>query len=64
MWCSLIKKYLVARLGILIFLTPIFGVILSVVLLHESVGWPFVLGSLMVLAGIIIVQSPSLFGRH
>lgn len=63
-WCSLIKKYLVARLGILIFLTPIFGVILSVVLLHESVGWPFVLGSLMVLAGIVIVQSPSLFGRH
>lgn len=58
-WCSLIKKYLVARLGILVFLTPLFGVLLSVVLLHETVGWPFIVGSCMVLMGIVIVQSPN-----
>lgn len=63
-WCSLIKKYLVARLGILVFLTPLFGVLLSVVLLNESIGWPFVIGSLMVLLGIVVVQSPNWMHRE
>lgn len=62
-WCRLIKTYLAARLGILVFMTPVFGVILSVLLLGESVGWPFVIGSLMVFAGIIIVQNPHLLRR-
>lgn len=62
-WCRLIKVYLAARLGILVFMTPMFGVILSVLLLGESVGWPFIIGSLMVLLGIIAVQNPHFFRR-
>ena len=63
-WCRLIKIYLAARLGILVFMTPIFGVILSVLLLGESVGLPFVAGSLMVFCGIMVVQRPHFFQRR
>ena len=63
-WCRLIKIYLAARLGILVFMTPIFGVILSVLLLGESVGLPFVAGSLMVFGGIMVVQRPHFFQRR
>ena len=63
-WCRLIKIYLAARLGILVFMTPIIGVVLSVLLLGEKVGLPFIAGSLMVFLGIIIVQRPHFFKRR
>ena len=50
------KRYLAARLGVLIFVTPIFGVVLSILLLGETVGPTFVAGSLCVLAGLLLVQ--------
>jgi drug/metabolite transporter (DMT)-like permease len=58
-WNALLKRYLAARLGILVFMTPFFGVILSVALLGETVGAPFVAGCLLVLAGLLLVQHRS-----
>ena len=67
-WCGLLKRYLAARLGVLIFVTPIFGVVLSILLLDETVGSTFVAGSLCVLAGLLLVQGADglkrLFGRR
>ncbi len=55
-WCFLLRRYLIARLNVLIFLTPIFGVLFGILLLGEDAGWPFAAGSLMVLAGLILAQ--------
>ena len=41
-------------------MTPIFGVILSVLLLGESVGMPFIFGSLLVLAGLLLMQAKTI----
>lgn len=59
-WSYLLKQYLAARLGVLVFMTPLFGVLFSVVLLGESIGLPFVCGSLLVLAGLLMMQSKNL----
>ena len=55
-WFLLLRRYLIARLNVLIFLTPIFGVLFGILLLGEDAGWPFAAGSLMVLAGLILAQ--------
>lgn len=56
-WCWLLRRYLASRLGVFSFLTPLFGVVLGVQLLGESLEIPFVAGSVMVLAGIGLVSS-------
>lgn len=55
-WCAMLRRYFVARLGVLIFVTPLFGVLLSVLILDEVVGWPFILGTLCVFVGLLLVQ--------
>lgn len=55
-WCGMLRRYLAARLGVLVFATPLFGVAMGVVMLGESVdGW-FVAGAALVLAGVVAVQ--------
>lgn len=51
-WCWLLRRYPASQLGVLAFLTPIFGVLLGVLLLGEAVAPAFVAGSLLVLAGV------------
>lgn len=63
-WCRLLRTYLAARLGVLVFATPLFGVLFGVLILGEEVGWPFVTGSVCVLAGIILVQGSLKFFRR
>ena len=55
-WNWLLRRYLASRLGVFLFMTPIFGVVLSVLLLDETVGLPFVGGSLLVLVGLLLAQ--------
>lgn len=55
-WCGMLRRYLAARLGVLVFATPLFGVAMGVVMLGESVdGW-FAAGAALVLAGVVAVQ--------
>ena len=56
-WFWLLRRYLASRLGVFSFLTPLFGVVLGVGLLGESVEAAFVAGSLLVLAGIALVSA-------
>ena len=56
-WCQLLKQYLAARLGILVFMTPLFGVLFSVFILGDRIGLPFVAGSLLLLVGLFMVQT-------
>lgn len=56
-WFWLLRRYLASRLGVFSFLTPLFGVVLGVGLLGESIEATFVAGSMLVLAGIALVSA-------
>ncbi len=55
-WCWLLRGYLASQLGAFAFLTPLFGVLLGVVLLGEQPTPAFIAGSVLVLAGIALVS--------
>ncbi|WP_205761040.1 DMT family transporter [Luteolibacter luteus] len=55
-WFFLLTKYLASRLSVFSFLTPLFGVTFGVLLLNEPLDWRFVLGAVLVLAGIMVVN--------
>ncbi len=59
-WFWLLTKYLASRLSILSFLTPMFGVVFGVWLLHEPLDPSFILGGAMVLAGVALVSGAEL----
>lgn len=55
-WFALLRRYLASRLGVLSFLTPLFGVILGAWLLDEAIEPGFILGAGLALAGIALVS--------
>lgn len=55
-WFSLLRLYLASRLGVLSFITPLFGIGFGVWLLDEPLDANFVAGSLLVLVGILMVS--------
>ncbi|WLH49353.1 DMT family transporter [Pseudomonas tolaasii] len=63
-WFWLLGRYLASRLGVLSFLTPLFGVVFGVWLLDEPLDTSFVLGSLLVLVGIVVVSGHDLLRSH
>lgn len=56
LWFWLLTKYLASRLGVLSFLTPLFGVAAGVLFLNEPLEPNFVAGACMVMTGIILVS--------
>ncbi|MCH7384662.1 DMT family transporter [Acinetobacter dispersus] len=55
-WFWLLRNYLASRLGVFSFLTPLFGMAFGVWLLGEKIELNFVIGSALVLLGIIVVS--------
>lgn len=55
-WFALLKVYLASRLGVLSFLTPLFGIGFGVWLMDDPLDAHFIAGSLMVLGGILLVS--------
>lgn len=55
-WFALLRRYLASRLGVLSFLTPLFGVVLGAWLLDEAIEPGFILGAGLALAGIALVS--------
>lgn len=55
-WFWLLKHYLASRLGVFSFLTPLFGVIFGVVLLEETIELNFIIGTILVMLGILVVS--------
>ncbi|SVX42141.1 Probable amino-acid metabolite efflux pump [Klebsiella pneumoniae] len=60
-WFSLMRKYMASQLGVLSFMTPVFGVITAVFILREQLQSGFVLGTMLILSGISIVSGWSWF---
>jgi drug/metabolite transporter (DMT)-like permease len=55
-WFWLLSRYLAARLSVMSFLTPMFGVLSGVLLLSESLSARFVLAALLIGGGIVLVN--------
>jgi drug/metabolite transporter (DMT)-like permease len=56
-WFWLLTKYRASQLGVFSFMTPIFGVLLGVILLGEQLNQEFVIGAAAVMTGIVIVSA-------
>lgn len=54
-WFWLMRKYKAAQLGVLSFMTPLFGAAMGALILHESLDSAFVLGALLVMTGLLVV---------
>ena len=57
-WFWMLRHYLTSRLMLVSFLTPLFGVLFGAILLGDKVDLNFGIGSLLVLAGILVVNAP------
>jgi drug/metabolite transporter (DMT)-like permease len=64
LWFWLLTVYSASQLGVLSFLTPVFGIVFGVLLLGESVAPRFILGAALVVAGIILVSGWKRFLRY
>lgn len=60
-WFWLLKHYLASQLGVFSFMTPLFGVGFGVWLLDEPLESRFLMGALLVVAGVILVSSQGWF---
>ncbi len=57
-WFWLLRRYLASRMSVFTFLTPVFGVFFGVWLLDEPLTLAFIVGSLLILIGIVLVNLP------
>ena len=64
LWFWLLTVYPASQLGVLSFLTPVFGIAFGVLLLDEVLEPKFMLGAAFILAGIAIVSGWQWFARH
>ena len=55
-WFWLLRNYLASRIGVLSFMTPLYGVVFGVWLLDEPLEANFLVGAVLVLAGIVLVS--------
>ncbi|WP_426149902.1 DMT family transporter [Pseudomonas sp. DC3000-4b1] len=55
-WFWLLGHYLASRVGVLSFMTPLFGVVFGVVLLGEPLEPAFIVGAALVMTGILLVS--------
>ena len=56
LWFWLLRHYLANHLGVFSFLTPIFGMVFGVAFLNETIEINFIVGTAMVLLGVMIVS--------
>ncbi|MHB1376032.1 MAG: DMT family transporter [Candidatus Humimicrobiaceae bacterium] len=56
LWFICLKRFPASQISIYIYLTPVFAVILSLIILHERFSWLFWVGGALILGGIIIAN--------
>ena len=63
-WFWLLRRYLASRMATFTFITPLIGVLFGVLILNERLSPQFVMGGLLVLAGIFLVSARDLLNRR
>ncbi|MBI5260498.1 MAG: DMT family transporter [Bradyrhizobium sp.] len=59
LWFALVKIYSASKLSAFTFVTPLFGVVASYFILHDSLTLAFGAAALLVIAGLFLVNRPS-----
>jgi drug/metabolite transporter (DMT)-like permease len=57
-WFSLVKTYSASKLSAFTFITPLFGVVASYFIMHDSLSLTFGAAALLVIAGLYLVNRP------
>jgi len=63
-WFALLRRYVASELGVLTFMSPIFGVAFGIAILNEPLDVSFIVGALLVLIGIVLVTAYPLYTRR
>jgi drug/metabolite transporter (DMT)-like permease len=63
-WFQLLRIYRASQLGSLSFMTPIFGVVFGAIILGEPIETSFVVGTVFVITGIMIVNGKEALAEH
>jgi drug/metabolite transporter (DMT)-like permease len=58
-WFGLVKTYSASKLSAFSFITPLFGVVASYFIMHDSLTPVFGVAALLVIAGLCLVNRPS-----
>ena len=56
LWFWLLRHYLASKIGVFSFLTPIFGMLFGVWFLDEKIELNFIVGTILVMCGIMVVS--------
>jgi drug/metabolite transporter (DMT)-like permease len=59
LWFALVKAYSASKLSAFTFITPLFGVVASYFILHDTLTLTFGAAALLVIAGLYLVNRPS-----
>ena len=62
LWFALIQAYSASKLSAFTFITPLFGVLASYLILHDELTLAFGAAALLVIAGLWLVNRPETFG--
>jgi drug/metabolite transporter (DMT)-like permease len=62
LWFALVKTYSASKLSAFTFITPLFGVVASYFILHDTLTPAFGAAALLVIAGLYLVNRPEVFG--
>ena len=64
LWFALIKTYSASKLSAFTFITPLFGVVASYFIMHDTLTLAFGVAALLVIAGLYLVNRPEVPGRR
>jgi len=59
LWFALVQRYSASKLSAFTFITPLFGVVASYVILHDQLTPVFGVAALLVIAGLFLVNRPT-----
>ena len=62
LWFALVKTYSASKLSAFTFITPLFGVVASYFILHDTLTLAFAAAALLVMAGLYLVNRPEVTG--
>ncbi len=62
LWFALVKTYSASKLSAFTFITPLFGVVASYFIMHDTLTLAFGAAALLVIAGLYLVNKPDAFG--
>jgi drug/metabolite transporter (DMT)-like permease len=62
LWFALVKTYSASKLSAFTFITPLFGVVASYFIMHDTLSLAFGAAALLVIAGLYLVNRPEVSG--